>query len=268
MPINIPTKENDKLRQVVERINQDAELHQFWRCANITAVDRLGLSDHGEVHVRIIANIALKLLRLLLEANIQPNVVHNYGLTNDDAEVIVVTASCLHDLGISIHRDHHEGYSLWLAYPKLKELYAEIYDVSTCTIMICETLHAIIAHSREEQCLTLEAGVVKVADALDMTKGRSRIPFEAGVVNIHSVSAAAIDHIELKKGETRPIRIEVQMNNSAGIFQLDELLKNKLERSSIAPYVEVVARIEGEVEKHLIEVYSLGAGANPTPPHS
>jgi len=34
-------------------------------------------------------------------------------------------------------------------------------------------------------------------------------------------------------------------------------LKRKLTNSSIAPYVEVVARIEGEAEKRLIEVYAL-----------
>jgi hypothetical protein len=47
------------------------------------------------------------------------------------------------------------------------------------------------------------------------------------------------------------------MSNSAGIFQVDELLKRKLSTSSIAPYVEVVARIEGEAEKRLIELYTI-----------
>jgi metal-dependent HD superfamily phosphatase/phosphodiesterase len=47
------------------------------------------------------------------------------------------------------------------------------------------------------------------------------------------------------------------MSNSAGIFQIDELLKRKLRHSSIAPYVEVVARIEGETEKRLIEFYTM-----------
>ena len=41
--------------------------------------------------------------------------------------------------------------------------------------------------------LALEAGVVRLADALDMAQGRSRVPFEAGQVDIPSVSAAAID---------------------------------------------------------------------------
>ena len=98
---------------------------------------------------------------------------------------------------------------------------------------------------------------MKVGDALDITKGRSRIPFEAGAVNIHAVSAAAIETVTLKKGQTKPVLIEIAMNNSAGIFQLDELLKRKLANSSIAPYVEVTAHIGGETEKRLIEVYAL-----------
>jgi metal-dependent HD superfamily phosphatase/phosphodiesterase len=106
-------------------------------------------------------------------------------------------------------------------------------------------------------CNTIEAGIIKVADALDMTQGRSRIPFEAGQTNIHSVSAMAIDSVALEEGETVPIRVVITMSNSAGIFQVDELLKRKLKNSTIAPYVEVVARIEGETEKRLVEFYSI-----------
>lgn len=257
MPLKVPTRHNEKLRQIVERINQDVELDQLWKCVNINAVDRSGISDHGSTHVHIIANAALKLLRLLLEAGITSSVEANYGLSQDDAEIIVVLAACFHDLGIAIHRDNHEQYSLVLAVPKLRQILEGIYDEATRTIIMAETLHAMIAHRWDERCLTIEAGVVKVADALDMTEGRSRIPFEAGETNIHSVSAAAIDAVSLQKGEKVPIRIEITMSNSAGIFQVDELLKRKLRHSSIAPYVEVVARIEGETEKRLLEFYTL-----------
>jgi metal-dependent HD superfamily phosphatase/phosphodiesterase len=257
MLLKVPTRHNDKLREVVARINRDVELEQLWKCVNINAVDRSGISDHGATHVRIIANAALKLLRLLVEAGITTSVETDYGLTQDDAEVIVVLASCLHDLGIAIHRDNHEQHSLVLAVPKLRQLLDGVYDERTRTIITAETLHAMIAHRWDERCLTIEAGVVKVADALDMTQGRSRIPFEAGETNIHSVSAAAIDAVSLHKGERVPIRIEITMSNSAGIFQVDELLKRKLSNSSIAPYVEVVARIEGETEKRLVEFYTL-----------
>jgi hypothetical protein len=263
---NIPTRHNQKLKTLVERINADEELWQLWRCANVNAMDRAGITDHGEVHIRIVANAALKMQRLLSEAGVQSSVEANYGLARDDAELIVVLAACLHDLGISIHRDDHEQYSLFLARQKLPAYLEGLYDVRERTIMISETLHAMIAHRWDVRCLTLEAGVMKVADALDMTAGRSRIPFEAGSINIHSVSAAAINSVELKRGEERPIRVEITMSNSAGVFQVDELLKRKLKNSSIAPYVEVTALVAGysaegesEPERRLLGAFTLKA---------
>ena len=257
MPITIPARHNEKLAQLIERINRDRELHQLWKCANINAVDRSGITDHGEVHIRIVANIALKLLRLLDEGGVPMSVVQNYGLMVKEAEVIVVLAACCHDLGVSVHRHRHEEYSLFLAERKAHELLDTLVEIEERTILTSEVLHAVAAHRSDEQCLTTEASILKLADALDMTKGRSRIPFEAGSVNIHSVSAAAIDEVRLSVGESKPVHIEVLMNNSAGIFQIDELLRRKLTNSTIARHVEVVARIEGEIEKRLIEVYSL-----------
>jgi uncharacterized protein len=253
--IHVPTRHNTRLQRIIDRVNQDDELYMFWRCANINAVDRLGMSDHGPVHVQIIANIALKLLRLLVGQGVQPSIVAEHALANDDAEVVVVLGALLHDVGMAIHRDDHERFSLILATLKLRELLDGIYDVAARTVILAEVLHAIIAHRSDGRPLTLEAGIVRVADALDMAKGRSRIAFEAGQVNIHSLSAAAIDHIELQQGELKPVRIAVEMLNSAGVFQLDALLKEKLTGSRLEPYVEVIATIKGETEKKLVEVF-------------
>jgi len=257
MVFKIPVRKNQMLRQVVERINQDEELLQMWRCANINSVDRMNYPDHGLVHIKIVANMALKLIRVLAGANVEMSVTADYGLEADDAEVIVVLAAGLHDLGISVHRDNHEMYSIGLANLKAKELLDGLYDIPQRTIMVSEILHAISAHHWEQSCLTMEAGIVKVADALDMTRGRSRIPFEAGVTNIHSVSAAAVDRVRIAQGVQKPVRVEIIMSNSAGIFQVDELLKRKLAHSTIAPYVEVVAHIEGKAEKRLLELYTI-----------
>jgi len=257
MAFQVPVRENELLRQVVARLNQDEELLQLWRCVNINSVDRLNYPDHGPVHIKIVANMALKLLRMLVEAGVEMNIVADYGMGVEDAEVIVVLASCLHDLGISVHRDNHELYSITLANSKAKELLEGFYDLTQRTILVSEILHAIAAHHWDQTCFTIEAGIVKVADALDMTRGRSRIPFEAGVTNIHSVSAAAVDRVRISPGLEKPIRVEIEMSNSAGIFQVDELLKRKLRHSSITPYVEVVAHITGEAEKRLIEFYTL-----------
>jgi metal-dependent HD superfamily phosphatase/phosphodiesterase len=249
--IRLPVRHNDVLGQVIRRVNADVELLTLWKCSNINAVDRSGMSDHGRVHIQVVSNIALKLARLLFASGVEPSAVRQHGLTVLDAEVIVVLAVLLHDIGIAIHRDEHEHFSLILAPPKIKELLDGLYDEERRTIVMAETLHAMISHRKGGRPLTVEAGIVKVADALDMTKGRSRIPFEAGQVNIHSLSAAAVEQVTIGRGERKPVLIEIRMSNSAGIFQVDELLRGKLQGSGLAPYIEVVARVEGETEARL-----------------
>jgi metal-dependent HD superfamily phosphatase/phosphodiesterase len=257
LALRLPARHNPTLHKLVERINADDEVYALWECANVNAVARLGMTDHGPVHVHIVANIALKLMRLLIAASIQPSIVRDHGLTNEDAEVVVVLTALTHDLGMSIHRADHEQFSLFVAQMKIREWLDGLYDVRTATIVRSEALHAIISHRKGGRPLTVEAGVVRVADALDMTKGRSRIPFEAGQIDIHSLSAAAIDKVEILRGEAKPIRIVVTMSNSAGVFQLDELLKEKLHGSGLEPYVQVEATIEGESEKKMIQMFRL-----------
>lgn len=253
----VPARHNEKLQILLEAINADMALQQLWRSANVNAVERASMSDHGPVHVRIVANISLKLLRLLMAGAVEPSVVRDHGLSDLDAEVIVVLGAALHDIGMSIHRHEHETYSLILGAPIARRLLEGIYPEPELTIMVSESLHAVIAHRSDERTYTIEASAVKVGDALDMTQGRSRIPFEQGAINIHSLSAAAVERVVIRQGETKPVRIEAILNNSVGLFQLDELLRPKIMSSSIAPFVEVEARIEGEIEKRLLPVYNL-----------
>jgi len=170
--------------------------------------------------------------------------------------VIVCLACVLHDIGHVIHRHRHEELSLTLAPPLIQEFLGEIYPEKEATILEGEILHAIHAHRREILPLTVEAGVVKIADALDMESGRARIPFTTGKASIHSVSAMAIKKVLLAKGEERPVKIHIKMSNSAGIFQLDNLLREKLKRSGIAPYFEVTGEVVGEEQK-IVERYTI-----------
>ena len=255
--IRVPARHNPRLLQLVDRVNADDELYSLWQVVNVNAVQRMKISDHGPVHVQIVTNIALRLLRLLGDRGVQPNVVVDHNLASEDAEVVVVLASLLHDLGMSIHRVDHELYSLFLAKPKIGELLDGFYDIPTRAILTSEILHAIISHRAGGRPLTLEAGVVRVADALDMAEGRTRIPFQAGKVDIHSISALAIERVNIEAGQDKPIRIAVRMNNAAGIFQVDELLKDKLEGSGLESYLEVEAATEGEADKKLIKTYRI-----------
>ena len=124
-------------------------------------------------------------------------------------------------------------------------------------MIVSEVLQSITSHRADGQPLTLEAGILRVADALDMEQGRSRIPFERGHVGIHSLSAAAIEDVSIAEGEAKPILIEIAMNNSSGIYQVDGLLKAKLRGSGLEPYVEVLAHIDTEAEKRLVPLYRL-----------
>jgi metal-dependent HD superfamily phosphatase/phosphodiesterase len=257
MTIRVPARGNRKLRRVIDHVNADPELKAWWHVANVNAVVRLAINDHSWVHIQIVTNIALKLCRLLVKHGVEPSLVRDYGLEPDDAEVVVVLAALLHDVGMSIHRRDHEDWSLFLSEPKMRQLVDGVYEEPDRTVVVSEALQAITSHRADGEPLSLEAGILRVADALDMAKGRSRIPFERGSVSIHSLSAAAVDEVRITDGQTRPVMVEIVMNNSSGIYQVDGLLKAKLRGSGLEPYVEVVARIDTEAEKRLVPVYRL-----------
>ena len=247
--IYVPVAGNELLENALSKINDDIEVKTLWKIININAIDRLGMSDHGPVHVQIVANIALRLTRILLKHGVEMSITRYYGLSEKYAELVVLLASLFHDLGMSINREGHEEFSLFLANSILHHL-LDFLPVEERTIVTSEVLHAIIAHRSGGKPNTVEAGIVRVADALDMSEGRSRIPYQTGNVDIYSVSAAAIDNIEIVEGEEKPIQINILMNNSAGLFQVDELLKRKLTGSGIEKHVKIRALIEREERKN------------------
>jgi uncharacterized protein len=254
--VRAPTRGNRKLEALIDGVNADAEVRGWWHLAQVNS-ERLGMSDHSWVHVQIVLNIGLRLLRLLVRAGIEPAMVADHGMRDRDAEVVVASGALLHDVGMSIHRVDHEAFSLFLAERKLRELLADAYSDPELTVVVAESLHAIIGHRRRGEPFTVEAGVVRVADALDMAHGRSRLPVSAGQVGIHSISAAAIDEINISAGDERAVRIEIAMNNSAGIFQVDDLLATKLRGTPLEGRLEVVAEVKGETEKRLLSGFRL-----------
>ena len=254
--VRVPTRGNRKLEAFLKAVNADEQVRAWWYMTQVHA-ERLGMSDHSWVHMQIVLNVALRLLRLLVKAGVDPAVVADHGMSPRDAEVVVAGGALLHDVGMSIHRNDHEAYSLFLAAGALDELLADSYREPERTIVASEILHAIIGHRRRGEPYTVEAGVVRVADALDMAEGRSRIPVEGGQYGIHALSAAAIDKVNIEAGEERPVKIEIEMNNSAGIFQVDDLLATKLRGTPLEGHVEVVAEVAGETEKRLLPSFRL-----------
>jgi metal-dependent HD superfamily phosphatase/phosphodiesterase len=254
MRVDAPNRGNHKLERLLAAANGDERVKGLWHMQQVFA-ERLGMSDHSWVHIRIVLNIALRLFRLLERRGVEPAMVRDHGMRPHDSEVVIAAACLLHDNGMSIHRTDHEAFSLFLAADRLPLLLDGIYDEPELTVVMAEALHAVIGHRRRGDPLTPEAGIVRVADALAMASGRSRVPFETGRPNIHSLSAAAIDEVKIEPGEERAVRIEIAMNNSSGLFQVDELLATKLRGSGLEEHLEVIASIEAEHEKRLLPVF-------------
>lgn len=116
-----------------------------------------------------------------------------------------------------------------------------------------EVLHTILCHHTEEDPLTTEAGVLRVADALDMERGRSRIPYEKGGRGINTVSSQAIQRVSLMQGEAVPVLVEIEMLNAAGVYQVDNLLKAKLQDSGLEDDIRIVALNIREDGNQLVE---------------
>jgi metal-dependent HD superfamily phosphatase/phosphodiesterase len=255
--VGAPTRGNRCLESLLDAVNADDQVKAWWHVSAVNATRRLGMSDHSWVHIQIVLNIGLRLARLLFRRGVTPGVVADYGMKQRDAEVVIAAGCLFHCVGMSIHRDDHERYSLFLTADKLGSLLEDAYDEPERSIIVAEALHAIIGHRRKGNPFTVEAGIVRVADALDMARGRSRVPFESGHQNIHSLSAYAIEEVKISPGRDRAVRVEIAMSNSAGIFQVDELLATKLQGSGLEEHIEVIARIDAEHEKRLLPVFRI-----------
>ena len=70
MRIRVPVRANRKLRTVLDRVNRDDQLKGWWHVANVNAVARMEINDHSWVHIQIVTNIALKLLRQLTKHHV------------------------------------------------------------------------------------------------------------------------------------------------------------------------------------------------------
>lgn len=249
--ISVPVGKNQILATALEKINASEEIYALWEMTNTNAMKRMGYSDHGPVHFRIVANGSLRIHRILVNHGVEMGAVKDYDLTNDHSELITVLGSIFHDLGMSINREGHEEFSLIVADRILNQI-LDFLPTRERVIVAGETQHAIINHRDDGRPTTAEAAIVRIADALDMSEGRSRLPFEQGEVNIHSLSAYAIDKVEIAEGKEAPVLIDIYMNNSAGLFQVDELLKEKIKGSGLEKYFIVKAYVTAATEKKLI----------------
>jgi len=263
MEIEKSLKKYPKAHKLWCLLKEDAEVNACWDMADYIAVAKLGYNDHGEVHAKIVAANALKMLDLLLSAGILPDIMKEKAGDEDDAHLVVMAGGLLHDIGNQVHRRDHPLHSVYLAISILNRLLPLIYEDREVMYEVRgHILHTIYAHGAEVSDLTIEAALVGIADGTDMTKGRGRLAFDTGNINIHTVSALSIENVEIVEGEDRPIEIRIKMNNSAGVFQVQETLVPKISRGPLEKYVDIVAVTipEGDKDTRIVKRLSIREG--------
>ncbi len=256
--INLESKILNKLKnfpdciKLVHYLFEDEELQAMQDYANNVSIKRLGFNDHGPVHMRQVANNAIKMLNILHNNNVQTSLEREEIGTFEDSMCAVVLAGMMHDLGMMIGRASHEEMSIVLAIPIIERALKHVFpnDIQRRTIIKSLTLEAIIGHMSTQKIHSIEAGIILIADGCDMTKGRARIPLAINnapkVGDIHKYSANAIERVMIKPGERKPIKITIEMSGDVGFFQIEEVLFTKVNSSPAKEYVELYAGVVGQ----------------------
>ncbi len=243
--------------RVYDLLLADKRVNAHWNLSNYLTVGKLNYNDHGPIHARVTGSYAMQLMDLLVEANTPMDVVNSGAGDMDDAFLVALAGILLHDMGNALHRSGHETMGVVLAQPILRDLLVHIYEDEEQRALLTDfILSAIQCHDMMPAPLYMEGSVVAVADGCDMTKGRARMPFDLGKLDIHSVSALAIEEVNIKRSTSGvPVEIEVCMSNSAGIFQVEETLVKKINATPLRNHVMVHVRsINADVpyEKRII----------------
>ncbi|EMA44033.1 HD domain-containing protein [Halococcus saccharolyticus] len=246
---------DERVNEVLDLVESDPEIQAYLDAQNVNPVARKRYNDHGAKHISIVRNRALCLYDLLKAGGVQFNGAGDQGLDEADEPVIIALAATLHDIGHVVHRSDHPYYSIPLAADVLDRVLPEFgfYDTEARVRVKGEVLHAILCHHTPETPLTLEAGVVRVADALDMEHGRSRKPYEQGGRGINTVSSQAIQQVSLESGDGAPVLVEIEMTDAAGVYQVDTLLKAKLDDSGLEDHIRIVAVTNHRADEQLVE---------------
>ena len=241
-----------KAALVASIVFNDDEIQSLQDYANVVSIKRLGYNDHGPVHMRTAALNSIIMFDLLNAAGIKLNLERERIGGVEESKIAVLLSSLLHDIGMSVSRDNHEMIGVVLAVPIINRILSEIYpdDIKKTTIIRSIIIEGISGHMANQSIHSLEAGLVLIGDGCDMAKGRARIPFlltrKPHVGDIHKYSAHSIQKVEIVKGEEKPIRIVIEMTESVGFFQIEEVLFPKIISNPIKPYIELYGNINGE----------------------
>lgn len=236
-------------------LTSDPEVDAWLEHANNVVVNRMGYNDHGHVHSKIVTHYALELMEYLHKRGMKGHVMEE-GMGNEaDVQVVLVAGSYLHDVGNAIAREGHERLGVVVAKPMVERLMHALYgEGEKSWKMTAMVLECVVSHEWD-LAHSVEASVVKVADACDMTKGRSRIPLLRGKGDIHGYSAQAIESVRILPSKGKKVKVQVVMTSTAGVFQVQEQLAKKLAASVLKADVEVEALLQdGKGELQALEL--------------
>jgi len=227
--------------------NDEVQVSQEF--ANNVSLIRLGYNDHGPVHMKTVTLNAIIMLDLLKKSGIKTTMEADNCGNFEDSLIAVMLSCMLHDIGMGMGRSNHEQHSVILSYPIIEKILTEIFGSNLHKIVAIRSvaLEGIAGHMGTLSISSLEAGIVQIADGCDMTKGRARIPIamahppRAG--HIHQYSANSIEDVIIKAGNEKPICIEINMSNEAGLFQVEEVLLHKVANSPGKQYIELYATV-------------------------
>lgn len=245
-----------KLCKIVSSMLDDPLIASIQNYANVVSIQRLGYNDHGPVHARIVALNSLEILSLLNEGGVPPSIVNEDVATMEDARVAVFCAAFLHDIGMAVTRDDHERTSTQMAWRLLDSHLEKIYDdEGQLWMMKCLINEGILGHMGHYRIHSVEAGAIMIGDGADCTRGRAQIPALLNknpmLGDIHRFSASAITEVRIVKGNRKPVRLEIDMIASAGLYQVEEVLIGKAKVSPIYNYLEIAANLDGEERLYL-----------------
>ncbi len=258
--INLSPEKDDLPLKIAKSLMANKEIQSIQDYSNNVSIMRLGFNDHGPVHMRTVTSNALKMMKILFNAGIKTSLIEEGIATFTDSVTAVILASFMHDFGMSIGRQDHELYSVFLALPTIEKILSQFIpgdENLTRRIAIRSTaMEGIVGHMGTRKIHSLEAGLILIADGCDMTKGRARIPMVLDsaprIGDIHKYSANSIESVKIVPGETKPIRIQVSMSAQVGFFQIEEVLLLKINASPAKKYIELLAGVTGKELKQYL----------------
>lgn len=150
--------------RLLDILLEHPEITALQNYANTVSISRIGLNDHGPVHMKTVTRNALKILGILHEAGVQTCVEKEQTGTFTDSIMAVMFAAMLHDSGMTIARKNHELYSGIICHTLigdiLQQLFPEEKDMMRRVVIRSLAMEGILGHMGSHPIHSIEAGVI------------------------------------------------------------------------------------------------------------